>query len=250
VVLSAVTDTTVASRAIRAGAFTYLLKPMELQSLLAVVREAAGRDAIANGIILSSVITKNLFRELMRCYAEADTIILIGEKGVGKRAFAKALHLRFHGSEHSILLGDAALLRSSRSLALTSETRIAICIHAYPEDIFENGLNPDLSRFFRKVIIVLEIPPFQRNLEFNLESTMSRKWRTCTIPPLRLRKSEAYPLLCYWYQKLAPEKSLNRHIALERIAELDRSGFPDNVRAVVELARELATARTEGEKTQ
>jgi DNA-binding NtrC family response regulator len=240
VILSAVDDTTTASRALKAGAFTYLTKPLELQSLLAAIREAVGGDSIANGIILPSVVTKHLFQELVYEYARCDTIVLIGERSVGKRAFARALHMRFHGSGRSFReLNSDSLARESR-VEQTMEDALTACIFYRCATAFELELDPHLARIFRKIIIAVEVPSFDRNSELGVESAVARRWKALAVPPLRLRKSEAFPLLCYWYQKLAPDRNLNQRAAQERIADLEEAGFKGNVGALVELARELA----------
>ncbi len=240
VILSAIDDAAMASRALKAGAFTYLTKPLELQSLLATIREAVEGDSIANGIILPSVVTKHLFQELAYEYAKRDIIVLLGEKSVGKRAFARALHMRFHGSDQSFRqLNSDCLARESRIMH-TMEDALTACVFHRCTTSLELELNPHLSSIFRKIIIAVEVPSFNRNSELELESAVTRRWKTLSVPPLRLRKSEAFPLLCYWYQRLAPDKNLDQNAAQERIAELEETGFQDNVGAIVELARELA----------
>jgi DNA-binding NtrC family response regulator len=242
VILSAVDDTMTASKALKAGAFTYLTKPLELQSLLTTIREAVGGDSIANGIILSSIVTKDLFKKLAYEYARTDIIVLLGEKGVGKRAFARALHVRFHGSDQSYRqLNAASLMREGLSEA-SEERALTACILYRHGASSELELDPRLLSLFRKIIIAVEVPSFDRHSEMDIESYLTRKWKTLSVPPLRLRKCEAFPLLCYWYQRLAPDKNLDRDVAQERIDKLEESGFPENVDSVVGLARELAEA--------
>jgi DNA-binding NtrC family response regulator len=240
VILSAIDDTTTASRALKAGAFTYLTKPLELQSLLTAIQEATSGESAANGIILPSVVTKHLFQELACEYAKHDTIVLIGERGVGKRAFARAVHVRFHGSDQSFRQLNSNCLTRKHSVKYKVEGSLTACIfHPYGTSL-ELELDPRLMSLFRKIIIAVEVPYFDRNTELEVESSITRKWKALSVPPLRLRKSEAFQLLCYWCQKLAPDKNLDRNKAQERINQLEENGFLGNVGAVVELARELA----------
>jgi DNA-binding NtrC family response regulator len=240
VILSAVDDTTTACRAIKAGASTYLTKPLELQALLAAIREAAANDSAVNGIILSSVVTKDLFHKLSYEYIRQDILVLIGERGVGKKALSRALHVRFHGCDRSFLQTTRESLCALGGRRNAAEGVLTACIACSHEVLPDLEFNPDWVRTFRKVVLAVEIPPFDRSTEYAIECALSRKHRVLIIPPLRLRKSEAFPLLCYWHQKLAPEKNLDRSTAEERIKELEEGSFRGNVEAIVTLARELA----------
>ena len=120
------------------------------------------------------------------------------------------------------------------------EEALTACIFHHSSKPLELELNPRLADSFRKIIIAVEVPAFDRNAELAVESYMTRKWKVLSVPPLRLRKSEAFPLLCYWHQRLTPDVNLDRKSAQGRIGELGNRGFPGNVGAIVELARELA----------
>lgn len=240
IILTAVDDTSVASSAIKAGAFTYLTKPLEFLSLLSVLHEAVDNGPVVNGIILPSVVTRNLFTEMTREFARSDTIVILGEKGVGKKAFARALHTRFHGSEQSFLLVNAATPECESTRSPGKDKYLTACVHFPASLVSDFATNECLLGFFRKTVITLEIPSFDRNSEIRLESTLPKRWKVFSIPPLRSRRNEALPLLCYWHQKFAPEKNLDRETATEAIADTGQRGFPGNVKAVVDIARELA----------
>jgi hypothetical protein len=195
---------------------------------------------VVNGIILPSVVTKDLFERLTLEYIQQDILVLIGEKGVGKKAFSRALHTRFHGSDRSFLQTSEESLRVWGREPRGRDGILTACISISYETVADFEANPDWNRVFRKVIVIVDIPSFDRSTELRIERAMSEKHRSFTVPPLRFRKSEAVPLLCYWHQKLSPEKTLDRHIAEKSIAGLAESGFEGNVTSIVDLARELA----------
>lgn len=129
VIITAVHDASTASEAIRLGAFSYLEKPFELRSLLSTIQEATSRIPVADGVILASEVAKGIFEEFARAYATVDTIVVMGERGVGKRTLSRAVHRHYHGSEQSFILADATALKKETFTHQIEDHSLTLCLH-------------------------------------------------------------------------------------------------------------------------
>ena len=93
--------------AMRAGAYDYLVKPVDRPSLVKTVRNAGERHAMAvrlsqlereaagtgyRGIVGTSPSMKALYRELDQVAATDITVLIHGESGTGKELVARAIH--------------------------------------------------------------------------------------------------------------------------------------------------------------
>lgn len=239
IIITAVDDAPTASEAIRLGAFSYLVKPFELRSLLSTIQEATSRAPVADGIILPSEVTKGIFEEFVRAYAATDTIVVLGERGVGKRVLSRAVHRRYHGSEQSFLLADATALKKESFIRQIGDHLLTLCLHTPLTESAKVLENPNITKLARKLVVAVEIPDGSVESVCPSESVLSERWRTITVPPLRERKSEAFPVLCYWHQKIAPERLLDTKVAEFHIRRLEMAGFPGNLAAVANLARQM-----------
>jgi DNA-binding NtrC family response regulator len=239
IIITAVDDAPTASEAIRLGAFSYLVKPFELRLLLSTIQEATSQAPVADGIILASEITKGIFEEFTRTYATTDTIVVLGERGVGKRALSRAVHRRCHGSEQSFLLADAAALKKERFVRQMEDHLLTLCVHTPLTESMKVLENPDIAKLARKLIVAIEIPEGATESAYPSESTLSERLKTIVVPPLRERKGEAFPVLCYWHQKIAPERPFDTRLAESHIRRLEMAGFPGNLATVANLARQM-----------
>jgi DNA-binding NtrC family response regulator len=98
-----------AVEAVRGGAFDYLLKPVSLETVRAVVRRAlsarAGRPALERAreqladfppealLLGKSTAMQDLYRQIAAAAAGEATVLLLGESGTGKELAARAIHL-------------------------------------------------------------------------------------------------------------------------------------------------------------
>ncbi len=89
--------------AMRDGALNYLAKPIDLDELLASVRQATGGQATApresdkhpklpGGIIAESPLMQALFRDAALVAPSESRVLITGESGVGKEVLAEAIH--------------------------------------------------------------------------------------------------------------------------------------------------------------
>jgi len=241
IVMTALDNTSLVSKAIRAGALDYLVKPLGLEALLNAIESAVTGNPFNSGIVLPSPVIRNVYDELARAYTENDTVVLIGEKGVGKRSLSKAIHIQFHGSDHSYFYGfGLSMLQKKASIHLEEKTYTTGCVHVVGTQGLSALQSLNLNKICRKIIIAVETPSFDRNQEYKMESIYADKWKTILVPPLRLRKAEILPLFWFWHHKFSPNTSMNISESEKRLKALEEENFPGNVSSIVNLAKETA----------
>jgi DNA-binding NtrC family response regulator len=102
--VTAFADVRDAVGAIRDGAVNYLSKPIDLDELLASVRQATGLSQRAPlkfdagkqlppNIIAASPLMQTLFRDVSLIAASESRVLITGESGVGKEVIADVIHL-------------------------------------------------------------------------------------------------------------------------------------------------------------
>ncbi|MBX3724848.1 MAG: nitrogen regulation protein NR(I) [Xanthomonadales bacterium] len=100
IVMSAYTDVATTAGAFRHGAFDYLAKPFDLDTLVAVVRKALGGGAgvprgnlpATPGLVGESAAMRDVFRAIGRLAQLNLPVLVTGETGTGKELVARALH--------------------------------------------------------------------------------------------------------------------------------------------------------------
>lgn len=100
ILTSSTADINACKEAIKLGAFDYLVKPLDIDEFLRIVRQGLphipavrpNEDFIFSGIINRSPLMQTAYRKLRRI-APTDLAVLIeGESGTGKELTAKAIH--------------------------------------------------------------------------------------------------------------------------------------------------------------
>jgi DNA-binding NtrC family response regulator len=107
IVMTAQTGTEFAVRAMKAGAYDYLVKPVDRAKFVAEVTHAVERSRMSvrlaqlereaegrgyPGIVGQSRSIRELFRRLDRVSASDITVLILGESGTGKELVARAIH--------------------------------------------------------------------------------------------------------------------------------------------------------------
>jgi DNA-binding NtrC family response regulator len=129
ILITAHHTTDAAINATKLGAYDYLLKPIEPQEFLGMIRRAltstrleakpAEPTAHAEAIVGRSRVMQNVYKEIGRVAAMPVTVLIRGETGTGKELVARSIH------QHSA--------RANRSF-------IAVNCSAIPENLLESEL--------------------------------------------------------------------------------------------------------------
>jgi len=278
-----------AVEATRLGAFDFVEKPLSLAKLLRTVEgaiESAGKQATQTRGMLPSLLTPvgrseqmQALREKVQQYARHDASVLIsGEPGTGRGAFARYLHALSRRSEEPLISVTAASLTDSNveEQLLGSEKDGQINAGAFeragPGTLIIDEL-ADLSAAGQKILLgVLEDRNFSRvggsanlRLEARVVATVSADYDTkvddgdlrrdllshlqilsLKVPPLRNYSEDVPELLTYYVDKLVDSEGLTfRRFSVAAQNRLRNYPWPDNVRELKNLVRRLLLTGTD-----
>lgn len=129
IVITAYATVETAVEAIKAGAYGYLRKPIDLEHLLVSVRQAAGsrrlleenrllREQLVQrhsirGMIGGSARMQEVFSLVYRAAPSAATVLITGESGTGKELIARAVHMHSPRAEGPFVAVNCAALPES-----------------------------------------------------------------------------------------------------------------------------------------
>ena len=122
VVMTAFGALDTAVKAVRSGAFEYLLKPFELQEVRAVIERALDYSKgipeslpaeSHDGMVGETPIMQALYKRIALVAASEANVLLQGESGVGKELAARAIHRYSSRSESPFVAVNAAALTES-----------------------------------------------------------------------------------------------------------------------------------------
>jgi DNA-binding NtrC family response regulator len=109
VVMTAFGDLDTAVRAVRAGAFDYLVKPFDLEHVVAVIARAIERrtdvvaeppsDAPPPPLVGTSATMQEVYKRIAAAAADDGPLVITGPEGSGKHAAARAIHA--HGGRRT-----------------------------------------------------------------------------------------------------------------------------------------------------
>ncbi len=272
-----------AVEATRLGAFDFVEKPLSIAKLLRTVEraleDARRRTGGARHTLPSllapvgrSTLMKNLRETVQQFAGHESPVLLIGEPGTGRGAFARYIHAMSNRAERDLVVLLAASLTDSN----VEEQLLG------HED--ENGVNPgfferaagstliieeltDLSDAAQKLIVgVLEQGRFMRKgghqpieLQVRVLATVSAEYESAVesgrlrrelianlntlslrVPPLREYSEDVPELLTYYVDKLVDGESLPfRRFSVAAQNRLRNYPWPDNVRELKNLVRRL-----------
>ena len=265
-----------AVEAMRAGAYTFLSKPVDAEELSPLIRRAAREreEGPAPSMIGESEATRDL-RAFVEQLAEVDEpVLLTGETGTGKEVVARALHSQgSRASEPFIAVNMACLPRDLIESELFGHVKGAFTgAHTDRAGLFGEAKRGVLFldevaelplEHQAKLLRVIELGEFravgggkQRRFEGRLvtathknlhEEVQAGRFREdlyyrlqvipLHIPPLRHRVEDIEPIFKTWAGRLKVE-----HLLLSREARqvLLAHEWPGNVRELVNLLRRLS----------
>ena len=279
-----------AVEATRLGAFDFVEKPLSLAKLLRTVEgalDSAGKQRAAHTSVIPPLLTpvgrsalmKEL-RERVQQYARhEESVLLRGEPGTGRGAFARYLHALSERSEGPLISVTSASLTDSnveeRLLGReTSDGEITSGVFERADGgtliIDELG---DLSDAGQKILLaVLEDGQYRRignnspvplkarvvatlrdDDESKVESGDLRRDLVARlgvlnvrVPPLRDYAEDVPELLTYYVDKLVDSEGLTfRRFSVAAQNRLRNYPWPDNVRELKNLVRRLLLAESE-----
>ena len=272
-----------AVEATRLGAFDFVEKPLSLAKLLRTVEgalESGGVSAKKSRSVLPSLLTPvgrselmKALREKVQQYARHDaSVLLIGEPGTGRGAFARYMHaLSSRGDEPLTTVTAASLTDGNvEEQLLGSESGGDIQAGAFERagrgTLVIDEL-ADLNERGQKILIgVLEDGQFTRvggtqpvRLDARIVATVSADYDalidagklrrdllsnirnlSLKVPPLREYAEDVPELLNYYVDKLVDAEGLAfRRFSVAAQNRLRNYPWPDNVRELKNLVRRL-----------
>jgi len=272
-----------AVEATRLGAFDFVEKPLSLAKLLRTVEgalESAGKQSGGSRTILPSLIAPvgrsdlmQALREKVQQYSEHDkSVLLSGEPGTGRGAFARYLHALSRRSDESLVSVTAASLAIGSTEEQLLGREEAGEIHAGAFERAGKGTLvidelSDLSETAQKILLAaLEDRSYRRmggrepvKLEARVLATVGTDYEAqieggllrrdliahlsvlnLRVPPLREYSEDVPELLAYYVDKLVDAEGLTfRRFSVAAQNRLRNYPWPDNVRELKSLVRRL-----------
>jgi DNA-binding NtrC family response regulator len=272
-----------AVEATRLGAYDFVEKPLSLAKLLRTVEgalESAGKQAKKAGRMLPSLLTPvgrsklmQALREKVQQYARHDaSVLLSGETGTGRGAFARYMHALSRRAEEPLISVTAASLTESnveeQLLGSKKDGRInaGVFERAGRGTLIIDEL-ADLNAAGQKILLgVLDEGSFSRvgddasvRLDARVVATVRADYDAkvetgelrrdlishlqilkLNVPPLREYSEDVPELLTYYVDKLVDAEELTfRRFSVAAQNRLRNYPWPDNVRELKNLVRRL-----------
>jgi len=272
-----------AVEATRLGAFDFVEKPLSLAKLLRTVEaalETADKQSRSARRMLPSLLAPVGRSELMQSlrdkvqqYARHDaSVLLSGEPGTGRSAFARYLHALSSRADQPLISVTAASLIDSNVEEQLLGSEVDGEIHAGAFERAGKGILviddvADLSATGQKILLaVLEDRTYSRSgsntpsrLDARIVATVSNEHEAqieagtlrrdlvahlgvlnVRVPPLREYSEDVPELLAYYVDKLVDTEGLKfRRFSVAAQNRLRNYPWPDNVRELKNLVRRL-----------
>ena len=124
IIITAFGDIDTAVRAVRSGAFEYLVKPFDLATIRSAIEralhdapappaEAASEPASPDKLIGQTPLMQELFKQIALVAATDTSVVLQGESGVGKELVARAIHRHSEAVDKPFVAVNVAALSPS-----------------------------------------------------------------------------------------------------------------------------------------
>ena len=272
-----------AVEATRLGAFDFVEKPLSLAKLLRTVEaalESAEKASTSARRMLPSLLAPvgrsqlmQSLREKVQQYAQHDaSVLLSGEPGTGRSAFARYLHALSKRADQPLISLTAASLIDSNVEEQLLGSEVDGEIHAGAFERAAQGTLviddlADLTTAGQKILLaVLEDGKFTRSgsttptkLEARIVATVTNEFEarvedgtlrrdliahlsvlSLRVPPLREYSEDVPELLAYYVDKLVDGEGLAfRRFSVAAQNRLRNYPWPDNVRELKNLVRRL-----------
>ncbi len=275
IIVTAANQLETAVACMKAGAFDYQVKPVEINRLVAGVRKALEMNALRREIsslreslltgrvrnldAFAAILTRNpkmlsLFGYLEAIAVTDQPVLIIGETGVGKELIARAIHMftgAGEGREGMVARAAGGTLFLDEIGDMSPASQIKLLRLLQEREYHPLGSDRPVASRARIVVAT------NQNLEYLINAGAFRKdlyYRICAhqveIPPLRDRR-EDIPLLLEAFleeaaQTLKKEKPSYRP---ELLSHLSVYHFPGNVRELRAMVFDAVTRHSGGNLT-
>ena len=282
-----------AVEATRLGAFDFVEKPLSLAKLLRTVERALDASKKQGGptrSVLPSLLTpvgrsplmKNLREKVQQIASHDSPILLSGEPGTGRGAFARYVHALSPRADAPLVSLLAASLTDSNSEQQLLGSEHGGDVHSGYFERAKHGtliideLTELCDQAQKLIFSVLEQKEFVRSggrepvkLQARVLATVRADYQnaidsgklsrelisnlntlTLTVPPLREYAEDVPELLSYYVDKLIDSEGLSiRRFSVAAQNRLRNYPWPDNVRELKNLVRRLLLTKSEEEIT-
>jgi DNA-binding NtrC family response regulator len=261
-----------AVKVIKEGAFDYIQKPFNIDTLYGVVKRALGVDS--GKIIYVSREMKDVLLSAERVAATDATVLILGESGVGKELVARSIHESSDRKDRPFVAVNCAALPENlleselfgyekgaftgASMRKLGKFEIADKGTILLDEVTEMDLRlqAKLLRVLQEKEVEVVGAKFPKKVDVRVVATTNRqigqfveegKFREdlfyrlnvfpITVPPLRDRRGDIPPLVAYFLKKHG--KGMDTRIEEEAMEYLKRRNWKGNVR---ELENTIARA--------
>ena len=282
-----------AVEATRLGAFDFVEKPLSLAKLLRTVERALDTARKQGGparSMLPSLLTpvgrspliKNLRDDVQQIASHESSVLLIGEPGTGRGAFARYIHAMSPRTDAPLVSLLAASLTDSNAEEQLLGSEVGGDVHSGYFERAKNGtliideLSDLCDQAQKLVLSVLEQGQFVRSggrepvkLQARVLGTVNDNYQhaieegklrrelisnlntlTLRVPPLRDYAEDVPELLSYYVDKLIDSEGLSfRRFSVAAQNRLRNYPWPDNVRELKNLVRRLLLKSSDEEVT-
>ena len=267
-----------AVEATRHGAYDFIEKPVSTGRLLVTIRNAVGsqqpsvevgqKDAGRTRFIGSSAATESIRRKIREIGAAPESVMIVGETGVGRRTIAQLIHEQFGGTESNFVTLDISICESIESVIhdlrdLDADSSIMFPnVHLY--DGWSQIRTLGVLQCLREKTSGKKDAPAPRILSTasaNIESLVNRsvfrsdlyfQLRSYSIdmPPLRKRPEDIPELVGYFTDHLSQYEGLPyKRIATSALNRLRHHQWAGNVTELKNVLRQAIVYGT-GEMIQ
>jgi DNA-binding NtrC family response regulator len=281
-----------AVEATRLGALDFVEKPLSLAKLLRTVeralevsRKTGGSRSLSSSLLTPvgrSRLMQNLREKVQQFAGHESPVLLIGEPGTGRSAFARYIHALSKRSDAQLVTLVAASLTDSNAEEQLLGSEADGDVHSGYLERAQNGTLiidelSDLPEQAQKLLLsVLEQGSFMRSgshdpikLKARILATVGADYEdavqsgslrrelisslnilTVQVPPLREYAEDVPELLNYYVDKLVDSEGLAfRRFGVASQNRLRNYPWPDNVRELKNLVRRLLLTGSEEEIT-
>lgn len=281
-----------AVEATRLGALDFVEKPLSLAKLLRTVeralevsRKSGGSRSLSSSLLTPvgrSRLMQNLREKVQQFAGHESPVLLIGEPGTGRSAFARYIHALSKRSDAQLVTLVAASLTDSNAEEQLLGSESDGDVHSGYLERAQNGTLiidelSDLPEQAQKLLLsVLEQGSFMRSgshdpikLKARILATVGADYEdavqsgslrrelisslnilTVQVPPLREYSEDVPELLNYYVDKLVDAEGLAfRRFGVASQNRLRNYPWPDNVRELKNLVRRLLLTGSEEEIT-